>query len=110
MLLLTLTIGLLNLGLGFAAAVYLGYGPPGLAAAWQALGAGAGHEEEFRLAGEGEPSMAGAGGDTAAGLSQADLDLAATEARLLVELERLQSSFQEQPETPPEPAAEEAVA
>jgi hypothetical protein len=38
LLLLTFTIGLLNLCLGYALAVYLGYGPPGLREAWDALG------------------------------------------------------------------------
>jgi len=32
-------IGVLNLGLGYALAVYLGYGPPSLSAAWHALDA-----------------------------------------------------------------------
>jgi len=36
--LLTLLIGVLNVCLGYALAVWLGYGPPGLSAAWQALG------------------------------------------------------------------------
>jgi len=35
--LLTLVIGVLNVGLGYAAAVYLGYGPPGLRQAWESL-------------------------------------------------------------------------
>lgn len=34
---LTLVIGVLNLCLGYAAAVYLGYAPPGVRAAWEAL-------------------------------------------------------------------------
>ncbi len=37
MFLLTLTIGVLNLCLGYALAVRLGYGPPSLACAWNAL-------------------------------------------------------------------------
>jgi hypothetical protein len=36
--LLVLTIGVLNLCLGYAAAVYLGYGPPSLWDAWEVLG------------------------------------------------------------------------
>jgi len=35
--LLTLVIGVLNVALGFAVAVYLGYGPPGLWEAWESL-------------------------------------------------------------------------
>lgn len=37
---LTLVIGVLNVGLGYALAVYLGYGPPGLLEAWRGLIAG----------------------------------------------------------------------
>ena len=37
MFLLTLIVAILNLCLGFAVAVFLGYGPPGLLEAWQAL-------------------------------------------------------------------------
>ena len=33
---IVLLIGVLNLGLGFVAAIHLGYGPPSLSAAWQA--------------------------------------------------------------------------
>ena len=32
---IVLLIGVLNLGLGFVAAIHLGYGPPSLSAAWQ---------------------------------------------------------------------------
>jgi len=38
MVLLTLLIGVLNVCLGYALAVWLGYGPPSLSATWQALG------------------------------------------------------------------------
>jgi hypothetical protein len=34
---LTFVIGVLNVCLGYALAVYLGYGPPGLPESWQAL-------------------------------------------------------------------------
>jgi hypothetical protein len=37
-LLLTFTIGILNFCLGYALAVYLGYGPPGLREAWAVMG------------------------------------------------------------------------
>ncbi|MDY0170151.1 MAG: diguanylate cyclase [Thermoguttaceae bacterium] len=37
MIILTLTIGVLNVCLGYAVAVFLGYGPPGLLEAWEAL-------------------------------------------------------------------------
>ena len=37
MVFLTLVIGLLNVCLGYALAVYLGYGPPGLPESWEAL-------------------------------------------------------------------------
>ncbi len=36
---LIIAIALQNIGLGFNVAWYLGYGPPGLAAAWEALAA-----------------------------------------------------------------------
>jgi hypothetical protein len=36
--LLIIAVGLLNIGLGCATAFYLGYGPPGLREAWEALG------------------------------------------------------------------------
>jgi hypothetical protein len=38
---LTFVIGVLNVCLGYALAVYLGYGPPGLPESWQALTAAA---------------------------------------------------------------------
>ena len=37
MVLLTFTVGVLNVCLGYAVAVFLGYGPPGWAEAWEAL-------------------------------------------------------------------------
>ncbi len=37
MVFLTLVVGLLNVCLGYALAVYLGYGPPGLPESWEAL-------------------------------------------------------------------------
>lgn len=37
---LTFMLGILNLCLGYALGVYLGYGPPGLAATWEAIGGG----------------------------------------------------------------------
>jgi hypothetical protein len=37
---LIIAVGLLNVCLGFAVAFYLGYGPPGLREAWDALAAG----------------------------------------------------------------------
>ena len=37
MVLLTCTIGLLNICLGYALAVYLGYGPPGILEGWDVL-------------------------------------------------------------------------
>ena len=37
MLLIILAVGVLNVCFGFAVAWYLGYGPPGLREAWQAL-------------------------------------------------------------------------
>ena len=39
MVLLTLVIGVLNLCLGYAVAVHLGYGPPSLGEAWETLSA-----------------------------------------------------------------------
>ncbi len=38
MLLLIVTIGMLNVGLGFGLAMYFGYGPPGLEGILQAVG------------------------------------------------------------------------
>lgn len=38
MILLLVTIGLLNIGLGFGLAMYYGYGPPGLDGIFEALG------------------------------------------------------------------------
>ena len=37
MVLLTCTIGILNICLGYALAVYLGYGPPGILEGWDVL-------------------------------------------------------------------------
>ena len=39
MLLYFAIIGVFNLGLGYALAVYLGYGPPSLSAAWHVMDA-----------------------------------------------------------------------
>ncbi len=50
MVILTLTVGLLNLCLGYAVAVSLGYGPPGLIEAWDALTG-----EDASLSGKVEP-------------------------------------------------------
>lgn len=49
MVLLTLIVAVLNLSFGFAVAVFLGYGPPGLLEAWQALVAdrGGSADDEF---------------------------------------------------------------
>jgi len=52
--LLTLVIGVLNVGLGYAVAVYLGYGPPGLWEAWETL------SFESGAPGKLEPAVAGA--------------------------------------------------
>jgi hypothetical protein len=49
---LTLVIGVLNVCLGYALAVYLGYGPPGLPETWQALSTGSPLGEETDTAGE----------------------------------------------------------
>jgi hypothetical protein len=56
MVFLTLMIGVLNVCLGYALAVYLGYGPPGLPETWQALSVGSpvqGQAEAFDEAAEG---------------------------------------------------------
>ncbi len=51
MILLTFTVGVLNVCLGYAVAVFLGYGPPGLAETWEALtgegASGSGRVEPF---------------------------------------------------------------
>jgi len=48
---LTFVIGVLNVCLGYALAVYLGYGPPGLPESWQALTAAAPVREQAQAVG-----------------------------------------------------------
>jgi len=48
---LTFVIGMLNVCLGYALAVYLGYGPPGLPESWQALTAAAPVREQAKAVG-----------------------------------------------------------
>lgn len=49
---LTFVIGVLNVCLGYALAVYLGYEPPGLAESWRALTAGSPDRAQPKAAGE----------------------------------------------------------
>jgi len=49
---LTFVIGVLNVCLGYALAVYLGYGPPGLSESWQALTAAAPLRDQAKTAGD----------------------------------------------------------
>lgn len=49
MVFLIFAIAVLNLGLGFALAVHLGYGPPGILELWVALSAGGSRAEEERI-------------------------------------------------------------
>ena len=52
MILTILAIGLLNVGVGFGLAIYLGYGPPGLMEAWEALCADLPRTDQDRGPGE----------------------------------------------------------
>jgi hypothetical protein len=49
---LTFVIGVLNVCLGYALAVYLGYGPPGLWESWQALTGAASDLEQAKPVGQ----------------------------------------------------------
>jgi hypothetical protein len=98
MTLLILTIGLLNLVLGFGLGIYLGYGPPGLLATWDALGTAFPQiaATEANDAPD-QPTEAANSADTVA--AQADLDLLAVENRLLEEIQRLRAECQGQLQT-----------
>lgn len=71
MLFIVLLIAVLNLGLGFAAAMHLGYGPPSLSAAWQVWnGGGLAAAEKQGAAGGGDSDV-----DDLSGLAIDDEDL-----------------------------------
>ncbi len=75
MVLLTFTVGVLNICLGYAVAVYLGYGPPGLKEAWEALRGGSvsaseGGDSLADLAGQPPPPFESMLDDTAGAESE----------------------------------------
>jgi hypothetical protein len=90
---LILTIGLLNLALGLALGIFLGFGPPGLLATWDALGLHPAGSDAESL--EDEDQLAGRGSEHGelAGIGM-DPELVAAEANLVEELCRLRATLE----------------
>jgi hypothetical protein len=92
MIVLILTIGLLNLALGLTLGCYLGFGPPGLLALWDALGVASAHGSAGPLADDEEQPAQRSEGSGLPGAGM-DPELVAAEMHLVEELSRLRAAW-----------------